>query len=96
MSLFTEIVDEVTTYWRFYGSAIGVACLIAFATTGCNDNNGIIAIDGYEHAMILCGTADQGGFLMVNNGHYKDAELNDLFKAAQETCPHVTDDFYSK
>ena len=92
-----ELADEVTNHAWFWISAIAMALVVATATVGCNmSNNGIIIADGFAHGFIQCGTADQGGFLMVNNGHYKDADLSKLFEAAQEQCPFISDNFYSK
>lgn len=92
-----EIQDEVANHAWFWISAIAMAFVVATATVGCNmSNNGIIIADGFEHGFIQCGSAEEGGFIMINNGHYNDQGVNDLFEAAQETCPFITDDFYSK
>ena len=47
-----------------------------------NENNGIIILDGYEHAVIVCGEG-----MTINTGHYQDPEIGDLVALGIDMCP---------
>jgi hypothetical protein len=44
--------------------------------------NGVIALDGYAHAVVLCGEG-----LTVNAGHEADPQVAELLALAAEMCP---------
>ena len=70
------VTSMVVVMWGVgVGAVIGISKL-----TG--SNSGIIAIEGYGHAVIICGEA-----LVVNSGHFEDEEIGDLVDLANETCP---------
>lgn len=50
------------------------------------NDDGIVALEGYEHAVIICGEA-----LIVNTGHFEDSEIGDLVDLAKDTCPRKGD-----
>jgi hypothetical protein len=43
--------------------------------------NGVIALDGYPHAVVLCGEAT-----IVNKGHEADPQVAELLALAAEMC----------
>lgn len=71
-------------------------CFTLLTACSSDEDKGIIALEGYEYAWILCGEEDQGGFIMVNNGHYHDPELNELMELAATTCPGDNPGLYSQ
>jgi hypothetical protein len=44
--------------------------------------NGVIALDSYAHAVVLCGEG-----LTVNSGHEADPQVAELLALAAEMCP---------
>ncbi len=44
--------------------------------------NGVIAINGYAHAVVLCGEG-----LTVNSGHEADPQVAELLALAAKLCP---------
>jgi len=56
-----------------------VACIAVATTISCND--GIIALDGYEHAVVICGEA-----VVINHGHEYDPQVKELLALAEVEC----------
>jgi len=56
-----------------------IVCLFALLA-GCN--NGLVVLEGYEHATVICGNS-----LIINDGHYNDPEIKEIVKLAEERCP---------
>jgi hypothetical protein len=44
--------------------------------------NGVIALDGYPHAVVICGEATT-----INAGHEADPQVAELLALAAEMCP---------
>jgi len=75
-------------------SSILIMCFVGCSATSSRDNEVVILKD-YEHAFVLCGTAEEGGFIMVNNGHYHDSRLNELMALAATECGDNPELYYS-
>ena len=46
------------------------------------NKDSVIALPGYEHAVIACDYS-----LTVNSGHYNDPQVQELIELAKEECP---------
>ena len=88
-----DLVNLPVHLWFFIISVMAMCFLVGSA---CNSDNGVVVLEDYEHAWILCGEVNQGGFIMVNNGHYHDPELNELMTLAANTCPGDNPELYSQ
>lgn len=60
---------------------------IAFIANNLNTNNGIIALDGYAHGVVVCGE-----IVTINEGHEKDPEVDQLLALAIDMCPNGAED----
>ena len=56
--------------------------IVTMAVLSHSSGAGIIALDGYAHAVVLCGEG-----LKVNFGHEADPEIPELLALAAEMCP---------
>lgn len=50
----------------------------------CNENNGIVGLEGYPHGVVICGEA-----MVINDGHLEDPEVKELINLAKIECPKV-------
>jgi hypothetical protein len=56
--------------------------ILTMAVLANGSGAGIIALDGYDHAVILCGEAT-----VINSGHEADPQVAQLLALAAEMCP---------
>lgn len=78
MSYFTTAAK---VFAGFFISFIGMTLTIA-AIHGPVSGAGIIALDGYPHAVVICGEATT-----INAGHEADPQVAELLALAAEMCP---------
>lgn len=55
--------------------------VLAIAAHGPIEARGVIALDGYAHAVVICGEATT-----INAGHENDPEIPQLLALAAEMC----------
>jgi hypothetical protein len=60
---------------------ITVICVLAAVVACTGLRKVVIKLEGYEHAVYVCGSA-----LMVNVGHEDDLEVKELVALAKEEC----------
>jgi hypothetical protein len=68
------------TFAAFFIPFIIMTLAIA-AIHGPVSGAGIIALDGYPHAVVICGEA-----VTINDGHANDPEISQLLALAAEIC----------
>jgi hypothetical protein len=56
--------------------------LVAIASNG--SGAGIVALDGWEHGVVICGEAT-----IINEGHEADPEVAELLALADVMCPAI-------
>lgn len=58
-----------------------LALIVAMLFAGCS-GKGIITLENYPHAVVICGEA-----ITINYGHYHDKEVKELMTLADRVCP---------
>jgi len=83
----SEFINEVSNFnittWLL---VIGMLVICFVAGTACSGQNGVVALEDWEHGRILCGSEEEGGFLMVNAGHFEDYEVRELITLSKIQC----------
>lgn len=62
-------------------AAILIATVMLLINLANKKNNGIIILNEYSHAVVVCGEG-----LTVNEGHYGDPEIDQLIDLAELKC----------
>ena len=69
----------MTKFTKYVGGFIAALAIFGLAAQCSGD--GIIALDGYPHAVIICGEG-----MTVNQGHYEDPQVDQLIELANKEC----------
>ena len=58
-----------------------IATIMLFINAIKRKNNGIITLNEYSHAVVVCGES-----MTINHGHYNDPEIKELIDLAELKC----------
>lgn len=74
----------IKSLMRWYLGIVAVAVLpfVVIVIFRRGEHNGIIIVEGYSHAVVICGES-----LTVNDGHYRDQQIQELIEKAETECP---------